>query len=313
MPLVDDGRCLNRCTPCCNQSASNRHPLNVTTPRSLIDHSPIPVFSKHKLGGFLGLLNTLTPIENLSPVLDAVDEPGFHARLCRFLSPSSGWDARMVMSYSKSAKPQYHWSENVPKADADLYLSKFYRLDPFFAYWREHSQATVLRMSDTSSTHRRRSNYFRVFQRITGHRDGIGIFLPIRSRDAIAICYECHDLVPDETVRGYERLLPLLQSMQNLHDRLCTDEHPQASEVQADPPADINQITNTFLHGQLTPREREIVLLAIDGASAADTAHQLGLSEGTVRNHRKRLYKKLNIFSERELLALYIRHLTDAL
>lgn len=35
----------------------------------------------------------------------------------------------------------------------------------------------------------------------------------------------------------------------------------------------------------LTPREREILALSASGATAADVAQSLGLSEGTVRNH----------------------------
>ncbi|NVO58471.1 hypothetical protein HW561_22060 [Rhodobacteraceae bacterium B1Z28] len=256
-----------------------------------------------------------TLVDRLSHAVDVVGTNNFHPVLCKGLSLSSGWDARMVMRYSKSARPEYLWSENVPDSDAKDYLSKFYRLDPFFAYWRGHDQATVLRMSDTPPSRRRQSNYFRVFQRMTGYRDGLGVFLPMAGSDAIAICYECHDPVPDSVVRLYSRLLPILQSLQSLHDRLMGETAPQdtAQAIQADPPADIDQIADTFLEGQLTPREREIVLMAIEGTSAPDIADQMELSEGTVRNHRKRLYKKLNIFSERELLALYIRHLTNAL
>jgi two-component system response regulator DesR len=35
----------------------------------------------------------------------------------------------------------------------------------------------------------------------------------------------------------------------------------------------------------LTPREREALAAAVDGATVADIAARLGLSEGTVRNH----------------------------
>ncbi|MEA2646997.1 MAG: two-component system, NarL family, response regulator DesR [Chloroflexota bacterium] len=43
----------------------------------------------------------------------------------------------------------------------------------------------------------------------------------------------------------------------------------------------------TAEHGRnpLTPREREILALSASGATAADVALSLGLSEGTVRNH----------------------------
>ena len=259
--------------------------------------------------------DTGTFFDRLPHVVDGVGTPGFYTRVCKFLSHLTQWDARMVMRYSKSAKPDYLWAENLPEADIELYLLKFYRLDPFFAYWRAHDQPAVLRMSDTPLSRRRRSNYFRIFQRVTGFRDGLGIFLPTAQNDAIAICYECRDRIPDSVVELCSRMLPALQSLQSLHVRLEKDPvslaHAEAG--QAEPPADVDHIAENFLAGQLTPREREIVLMSLEGTSVPEIADQLGLSEGTVRNHRKRLYKKLGIFSERELLALYIRHLSAAL
>jgi two-component system, NarL family, response regulator DesR len=43
----------------------------------------------------------------------------------------------------------------------------------------------------------------------------------------------------------------------------------------------------------LTPREREVLAAAIDGADTADIATQLALSEGTVRNHLSVAIQKL--------------------
>jgi DNA-binding CsgD family transcriptional regulator len=57
---------------------------------------------------------------------------------------------------------------------------------------------------------------------------------------------------------------------------------------------------------RLTPRERQIVHLIMEGASAGEMAKRLGLSKGTVKNHRLRIYKKLEVSSER---ALFLRFL----
>lgn len=57
---------------------------------------------------------------------------------------------------------------------------------------------------------------------------------------------------------------------------------------------------------RLTPRERQIVRLVMGGASAGEMARRLGLSKGTVKNHRLRIYRKLGVSSER---ALFLRFL----
>ena len=56
----------------------------------------------------------------------------------------------------------------------------------------------------------------------------------------------------------------------------------------------------------LTPRETEVVRLSLIGAPNALIAKKLGVSVGTVKNHRWRLYYKLDITTERELFRLFI-------
>jgi DNA-binding CsgD family transcriptional regulator len=57
---------------------------------------------------------------------------------------------------------------------------------------------------------------------------------------------------------------------------------------------------------QLTPRERDIVSLILQGHPTVSIARHLGLARGTVKNHRRRLYRKLDITSERELFLTFL-------
>ncbi len=61
----------------------------------------------------------------------------------------------------------------------------------------------------------------------------------------------------------------------------------------------------------LTPREVEIVQLVLNGFPNERIAEQLGISIGTVKNHRWRLYLKLDITSERELFYLFLSAVLD--
>jgi DNA-binding CsgD family transcriptional regulator len=54
----------------------------------------------------------------------------------------------------------------------------------------------------------------------------------------------------------------------------------------------------------LTPRECEIIGLSLRGLSTAAIARQLAIGTGTVRNHKHRLYAKLDVTSEREIASL---------
>ena len=55
---------------------------------------------------------------------------------------------------------------------------------------------------------------------------------------------------------------------------------------------------------ELTPRECEIIGLSLRGLSTAAIAKCLAISTGTVRNHKHRLYGKLDVTSEREIASL---------
>src|SRR5690606_30720689 len=61
-------------------------------------------------------------------------------------------------------------------------------------------------------------------------------------------------------------------------------------------------------HGldRLTPREREIVSFTLKGYSAEATGQALKIATGTVRIHRRNIYAKLMISSQRELFARFM-------
>lgn len=54
----------------------------------------------------------------------------------------------------------------------------------------------------------------------------------------------------------------------------------------------------------LTPRECEIVELILEGKGSPQIAQSLFISLGTVKNHRKNIYQKLDINSQGELFNL---------
>lgn len=64
------------------------------------------------------------------------------------------------------------------------------------------------------------------------------------------------------------------------------------------------------LAGQLTAREGQIADLILQGHPTESIAKKLGIGRGTVKNHRRRLYAKLDITSERELFLEYLNRLS---
>jgi two-component system response regulator NreC len=69
-------------------------------------------------------------------------------------------------------------------------------------------------------------------------------------------------------------------------------QHPQASE---DP------------YGSLSPREREVLHLVVDGLSTKEIARQLNITAKTAENHRCRILEKLDVRNSAELVRYAMR------
>ena len=86
------------------------------------------------------------------------------------------------------------------------------------------------------------------------------------------------------------------------------DENP-ASQESASPVERMESAIATWADGaaatyELTPRETEILPLVVRGLDTPTIAQALGVSDNTVRTHKKSLYRKLDVHSKQELLEL---------
>jgi DNA-binding CsgD family transcriptional regulator len=79
----------------------------------------------------------------------------------------------------------------------------------------------------------------------------------------------------------------------------------------AQTPNDFDEAFATFAKGKLTPRETQISRLMIAGYPTEAIAKTLGIGRGTVKNHRRRLYDRLDITTERELFSLFLEYLAN--
>ena len=77
------------------------------------------------------------------------------------------------------------------------------------------------------------------------------------------------------------------------------------------PPLSYGTALDSFLKGKLTPRERDILRLILLGCPNAKTAESLNLTVHTIKNHKKRMYKKLDITTEAELFLNFIGSVFD--
>lgn len=70
----------------------------------------------------------------------------------------------------------------------------------------------------------------------------------------------------------------------------------------------LSDVVETLFADKLTQREISICHLALRGFPSVSIAQQLDIAVGTVKNHRKSIYRKLDITTERELFLLLFNH-----
>ncbi|KIC17281.1 helix-turn-helix transcriptional regulator [Leisingera sp. ANG-Vp] len=72
---------------------------------------------------------------------------------------------------------------------------------------------------------------------------------------------------------------------------------------------DFETVLQQLFRDRLTQREAAICGLILRGQPTVSVAETLGISAGTVKNHRKRIYRKLDITTERELFLMLLGHI----
>ncbi|MFM2279042.1 MAG: hypothetical protein RLZZ444_1273 [Pseudomonadota bacterium] len=97
--------------------------------------------------------------------------------------------------------------------------------------------------------------------------------------------------------------IPLLSSQGEVLDRLLSGNGALVTVVDPDHDPATNR-HHIFLQLGLTPAEARVADLLVSGASPQAVAETLELSTGTVRNHLKNIFAKLDIARQSELVAL---------
>lgn len=85
----------------------------------------------------------------------------------------------------------------------------------------------------------------------------------------------------------------VLRSVENAFD---------STDDAVDPADTLKDIKKDSLLSQLSPRERDVLILLVEGKQNKAVAHDLGISPRTVEVHRSRLMRRLNVSSFAELI-----------
>lgn len=224
-----------------------------------------------------------------------------------------------IVEYDRHGRPRTHRFDLTRPGGTDIerdrilqaYEAGFYRFDPFYRYWRAGGAAGVIGMHDVEAPTGEGVSYMAVFLPLTGMVDDVAVMLPLDRDRCIALTLERATHFAEAEMDALRAIYPLLARLHETprHGFGLADPRPAESEAAA--PVEFAAAVRHFTSTGLTPREREIVHLILCGFPTESIARHLGVGAGTIRNHRKRLYLKLDITTERELFTLFLAQITD--
>ncbi len=274
------------------------------------------------VGTDLGLLAAWS--EAAAGLMGRLDEPCLPALLDEALLRVVPFDLSVAFAYPDGVGPMILFDgfrERKPDAPLRAYLNGTYLLDPFYLACTARQKCGLYRMRDCAPDSYFESEYFHSWE-----------VHPCISMESGSLAEEIAYLfdLPDGPMVAYslmrsngrpafsEAELAVLRAVEPVVVRALRhhwrDRHPppgrrdHGESVSARSGEAIEAAFATFAAERLTRQQQRIVQLVLRGHSNASVARNLGISEGTVKNHRHAIYDRLGVGTQSELFALFVRH-----
>lgn len=223
-------------------------------------------------------------------------------------------DLVTVTRYSATRTPEFVKHRRFSDEMVTRYLDSYYVFDPFYASWRRERRLGIVPLRALADDEAKRGQYIAGFLAQSEIVDEVGILLQDGGDWCLGIFLDrTRKPFRDPEIALLNERLPVFEALHALDikargsdfSRTSTPGGPGAAPRQKPgiPPG---------LWPELSSRERELVQLVLAGHPTASIAERLGIAVGTVKNHRRRIYDKLDITTERELFLQFFQYQPSA-
>jgi DNA-binding CsgD family transcriptional regulator len=206
---------------------------------------------------------------------------------------------RPIDLYSTFDRDQYH-------VFVALYQEGPYLLDPFYSA-AIAPRPGIWRMRELAPDRFFASEYFRGYYGQTGLSEEIGFFVPVGGDVTVVVSLMRSEKAGPFRSAEYDLLrkaMPWVRAVaeQHWHDLAGRFE----ARVADQPEASDGVSARAWSNHNLTEREKGIIELVLQGHSSESIGLRLGVATGTVKVHRRNIYRKLGISSQTQLMSLYL-------
>ena len=241
--------------------------------------------------------------ESLAEAISASATKNHVDKLIDMISTVAPQDLITVTRYSATRKPEFVMHRGYSDEMVARYLDTYYVFDPFYAFWRQERRTGIIALNGLADGDAKHGRYIAEFLAQSEICDEVGILLEDGEDWCLGIFLDRSERMFTETEINELRIrFPVFESLHARDTRSRAPDHRRTSapEAIADAPANAALVSQQ-LWPELSTRERELVALILQGHPNATIAAKLGVAPGTVKNHKWRIYEKLDITTEREL------------
>jgi DNA-binding CsgD family transcriptional regulator len=195
------------------------------------------------------------------------------------------------------------------------YLDGKYLLDPSYEQFLKRNTSVCLSPKEMFPPDFRKSDYYISYYRPYGMVDEICYLLYLSADLAAYVSLmRLANAQPFSTAEfnrlssvtaGVEAMATRLWSLYDREGGLDDVRSPQLHQI-------LSAAYERFGDDALSEREKEVTRLLLKGLPPKSVSRMLNIAPGTVRNHIKRIYVKLEVRSQAELLALFFEMLNGA-
>ena len=239
---------------------------------------------------------------------EAIGSVGTNAhidRLIDLIGADIEHDLVTVTRYSATRTPQFVKHRRFSDAMVERYLASYYAFDPFYAWWRREQKPGIVPLKALPDDEMRRGQYIAEFLAKSEICDELGILLADGGDWCLGIFLDrTSKPFRDSEIAVLNDRFPVFSA---LHAQHRTSRAPNDTQSQPGMKPQSEPRIPVDLWPELSERERQLVQLILAGHPSATVARRLGITVGTVKNHRRRIYEKLDITTERELFLQFFQ------
>lgn len=250
-------------------------------------------------------------------VVSELGTPGLPRALAGFLRETVPFSYMVVFSYSGSARP-IDLYDDFPEAKRRIFVTDYqagpYLLDPFYLAAVRPFVPGLYRLRDMAPDRFYQGEYYRNYYAQTGLAEEIAYFVDLPDHSTLVLSLmRAEKHFSQREFLALEGLFPFLAPVVRRHWKSLSERFGTEGEAVGSqrPLRDLSDDLGSFGAGILTAREREIAAFTLKGHSAESAGLVLGISQGTVRIHRRNIYAKLRINSQGELFSRFLETLAE--